>query len=45
MVPDIRIAVNPEDEKAYFEDPYKVLAKPFAQAAKPIHQRLGFGPK
>ena len=35
IVPDIRIAVNAEDEKAYFEDPYKVLAKPFAQAAKP----------
>jgi hypothetical protein len=35
IVPDIRIAVNVEDEKAYFEDPYKVLPKPFAQAAKP----------
>jgi hypothetical protein len=33
--PDIRITVNPGDEKAYFEDPYKLLAKPFAQAAKP----------
>jgi hypothetical protein len=35
LTPDIAIAVNPEDEKAYFQDPYRVLAKPFAQAAKP----------
>jgi hypothetical protein len=35
LVPDIRITVNPEDEKAYFEDPYRTLAKPFAQVAKP----------
>jgi hypothetical protein len=35
LQPDIRIAVNPNDEKAYFEDPYRVLTRPFAQAAKP----------
>lgn len=35
VAPDIRITVSPDDEKAYFEDPYKVLSKPFAQAAKP----------
>jgi hypothetical protein len=34
IMPDIRIAVSFEDEKAYFEDPYKVLSKPFAQAAR-----------
>jgi hypothetical protein len=35
LEPDIRITVNPEDEKAFFEDPYRVAAKPFAQAARP----------
>ena len=40
LVPDIRIAVNPEDEKAYFEDPYKVFPRPFAQAAKPSSNDL-----
>jgi Peptidase family S41 len=35
LEPDIRITVNPQDEKAFFEDPFKMLAKPFAQAAKP----------
>jgi hypothetical protein len=35
LTPDILIAVNPEDEKAYFQDPYRILPKPFAQAAKP----------
>jgi hypothetical protein len=34
LEPDIRITVKPEDEKAYFEDPYVVLAKPFAQSAR-----------
>ncbi len=34
LQPDIRIAVKPEDEKAYFDDPYAVLAKPFAQSAR-----------
>ena len=34
VAPDIAIAVKVEDEKAYFEDPYTVLAKPFAQSAR-----------
>ncbi|MHC1765166.1 MAG: S41 family peptidase [Verrucomicrobiia bacterium] len=34
LQPDIRIAVKPEDERAYFEDPYAVLATPFAQSAR-----------
>ena len=41
LEPDIRITVNPDDEKAYFEDPYKMLGKPFAQAAKPGTNDLG----
>lgn len=35
VAPDIRVAVSFEDEKAYFEDPYRVLPKPFAQATRP----------
>ena len=34
LPPDIRIAVDPQDEKTYFEDPYKAMPKPYAQAAK-----------
>lgn len=34
LQPDIRISVKPEDERAYFEDPYAVLATPFAQSAR-----------
>lgn len=34
LTPDILIAVKPEDEKTYFEDPYKVLPRPFAQSTR-----------
>ncbi|MEW6160971.1 MAG: S41 family peptidase [Verrucomicrobiota bacterium] len=34
LAPDIAIAVSKEDEKAFFEDPFKVLPKLFAEAAK-----------
>jgi hypothetical protein len=33
--PDIRIEIGKEEEKAYFADPYKVMAKPFAQSVRP----------
>jgi C-terminal processing protease CtpA/Prc len=33
LKPDIRVDVNPEDEKAYFVDAYKVLPKPGLPAA------------
>jgi hypothetical protein len=32
--PDIQISVNRKDERAFFEDPYRLPAKPFAQAAR-----------
>jgi len=32
LAPDISVAVNPDDEKQYYADPYKVLAKPVGQA-------------
>jgi|GEM_PF-177821 len=35
LTPDIEIAVPPEDEKAYFDDPYKAVPKLFAQSVKP----------
>jgi hypothetical protein len=35
LVPDIQIAVASADEKAYFEDPYKVMPKAFAQSVRP----------
>ena len=35
LTPDIRIVVTPEDEKAYFDDPYKALPKLFTQSARP----------
>jgi hypothetical protein len=43
VAPDIRIAVSPEDEKLYFEDPYRVLPRLFAQAAKPGPNDLASG--
>jgi hypothetical protein len=43
VMPDIRITVSPEDEKAYFEDPYKVLPRPFALAVKPSTNDLVAG--
>jgi hypothetical protein len=44
LEPDIRIAVQPQEEKGYFEDPYKVFARPFAQAAKPSTNDTVVGP-
>lgn len=35
LAPDIRIDVNPEDEKAYLGDPYKTIPKLLAQALRP----------
>lgn len=35
LTPDIRISVSAEDEKAYLEDPYKVLPRLFAQSVRP----------
>ena len=32
LKPDIAVALSPEDEKAYFEDAYRVLPKPLAQS-------------
>lgn len=34
LMPDIRVAVSFEDEKAYFEDPYKVIPRAFAQTTR-----------
>jgi C-terminal processing protease CtpA/Prc len=42
LMPDIRISLSLEDEKAYFEDPYRITAKLFAQAAKPGTNDLAF---
>jgi hypothetical protein len=33
LTPDISVVVNPDDEKQYYADAYKVLAKPAGQAA------------
>jgi Peptidase family S41 len=35
LLPDIRVAVNFDEEKAYFEDPFRAAPKPLAQLAKP----------
>jgi len=35
LTPDITVAVSSEDEKVYFSDPYKVLARPLALFGKP----------
>lgn len=35
VAPDIRVAVSPEDEKMYFEDPYKTPPKGVARSARP----------
>ena len=43
LAPDIRIAVDLEDEKAWFTDPYRVSAKPFAQSASPAADDLFSG--
>jgi carboxyl-terminal processing protease len=34
LTPDIRVAVNPEEEKAFFEDPYKAAPKSLAQSSR-----------
>jgi C-terminal processing protease CtpA/Prc len=35
LAPDINLTLSFEDEKAYFEDPYRSSSRPFAQSAKP----------
>jgi hypothetical protein len=35
VIPDIRIVLSPDDEKAYFDDPYKALPRLFAQSVRP----------
>jgi hypothetical protein len=34
LTPDLAISISPEDERLYFEDPYKVLGKPFSLSAR-----------
>jgi Peptidase family S41 len=38
MKPDIGVAVSPEDELAYYEDAYKVLAKAFKVTTAPTNE-------
>jgi C-terminal processing protease CtpA/Prc len=40
LKPDIQVQVNPEDEKAYFVDAYKVLAKPGLTVTNKPRRRL-----
>jgi hypothetical protein len=40
LQPDIQVEVSPEDERAYFEDAYKVLRKPNSLANSSTNQAL-----
>ena len=40
LQPDIQVEVSPEDERAYFEDAYKLLRKPNLVANSPTNQTL-----